>query len=222
MNVVRRIAMAIAGVVVVALAAELVAPKAMHAAQSVLATIANTSANPVPTVATDTRNVNVANTPSVSVASGTVAVSSLPAVAIGGTVNATVTNTSANPVLNRDADNPAREAFQAHIQMQPVSGGGEVQEGTVDVPSATADDAPVKELVIEEVSGECAGGPAGVDVITAVNGARGDFFFAVTSSGVLPAQSVRLYADAGTEVLVGTESGVTNCFVVLSGYLVTR
>lgn len=203
MNVVRRIAVAIAGVVVVALATELVAPKAMHAAQGVLATITNTSANPVPVSgnvnATVTGNVNAMLT-------GT------PTVTLNDNV----------PVSTRSVDNPAREAFQAHIQMQPVSGGGEVQEGTVDVPSATADGAPVKELVIEEVSGECAGGPAGVDVITAVNGARGDFFFAVTSSGVLPAQSVRLYADAGTEVLVGTESGVTNCFVVLSGYLVTR
>ena len=214
MNVLRRIAMAIAGVVVVALAAELVAPKAMHAAQSVLATIANTSANPVPTVATDTRNVNVANTPSVSVASGTVAVSSLPAVAIGGTVNATVTNTSANPVLNRDVDNPARQAFQARAQV--LAG----VEKAVDVPSTTADGALVKELVIEEVSGECEGGVALVSVVTRVNGFDGFFRFA-TNGGALLAQSVRLYADAGTKVFVITVSGAT-CSVDFSGYLVTQ
>ncbi|HET7150336.1 MAG TPA: hypothetical protein VFI60_02915 [Candidatus Acidoferrum sp.] len=204
MNVVRRIAITIAGVVAVALATELVAPKAMHAAQGVLATITNTSANPVPV----SGNVNAVVT---------------------GNINATLTGTPTVtlndnvPVSTRSADNPARQAFQAHIQMQPVIGGGTVQEGVVDVPTTTGDGASVKELVIEEVSGDCAGGPAVVDVLTGVNGAEGRFFFAVTGSGVLPAQSVRLYADAGTGVLAGTtDSGVTNCVVWLSGHLVTR
>lgn len=204
MNVVRKAVVAIAGIAVVASAMDLFAPKAMHAAQSVLATIANTSANPVPV----SGNVNAAVT---------------------GNVNATLTGTpivtlnNNVPVSTRSADNPARQAFQARVQMQPIVGGGQGEEGFVDVPSTTADGAPVKELVFEEVSGECVGGPAVVDVITVVNGARGDFFFPVTGSGVLPAQSVRIYADAGTGVVVGTlDSGVTNCFVVLSGYLVSR
>jgi len=48
MNVLRRIAMAIAGAVVVALAFSLAAPKAAHAVLSALVTITNTAANPVP------------------------------------------------------------------------------------------------------------------------------------------------------------------------------
>jgi len=48
MNVLRRIAMAIGGTVVVALVIGLAAPKTVHALVSALVTVANTSANPVP------------------------------------------------------------------------------------------------------------------------------------------------------------------------------
>ena len=49
MNVLRRIAMAIGGTVVVALVIGLAAPKTVHALVSALVTVANTSSNPVPT-----------------------------------------------------------------------------------------------------------------------------------------------------------------------------
>jgi len=49
MNVLRRIAMAIGGTVVIALVIGLAAPKTVHALVSALVTVANTSANPVPT-----------------------------------------------------------------------------------------------------------------------------------------------------------------------------
>jgi len=48
MNVLRRIAMAVGGTVVVALVIGLVAPKTVHALVSALVTVANTSSNPVP------------------------------------------------------------------------------------------------------------------------------------------------------------------------------
>lgn len=48
MNVLRRIAMAIGGTVMVALVIGLFAPKTVHAVVSALVTVANTSSNPVP------------------------------------------------------------------------------------------------------------------------------------------------------------------------------
>jgi len=48
MNIMRRIVVGFGGVIVVALAIELAAPKAVHAIVSTLVTVANTSANPVP------------------------------------------------------------------------------------------------------------------------------------------------------------------------------
>lgn len=78
MNVIRKIVVGIAGVVVVALALELFAPKAVHAVVSTLVTVSNGAGNPVPTMAVDTRNVNVVNTPNVNV-------NSLPAVQLSGT-----------------------------------------------------------------------------------------------------------------------------------------
>jgi hypothetical protein len=53
MNVLRRIAMAMGGTVVVALVIGLAAPKTVRAVVSTLVTVANTSANPVPTQAMD-------------------------------------------------------------------------------------------------------------------------------------------------------------------------
>ena len=53
MNVLRRIAMAIGGTVVVALVIGLAAPKAVHAVVSTFVTVANTSASPVPTQSVD-------------------------------------------------------------------------------------------------------------------------------------------------------------------------
>ena len=63
MNVLRRIAMAISGTMVVALAFTLAVPKAAHAVLSALVTVTNTSANPVPTQSVD----NPALAPSFSV-----------------------------------------------------------------------------------------------------------------------------------------------------------
>ncbi|MGB7023290.1 MAG: hypothetical protein WBD73_05775 [Candidatus Acidiferrales bacterium] len=63
MNIVRRIVVATAGMVIVALVLALAEPKAVHAVVSALVTVSNGAGNPVPTMAVDTRNVNVVNTP---------------------------------------------------------------------------------------------------------------------------------------------------------------
>lgn len=116
MNVVRKIVVGIAGVVVVALALELVAPKAVHAVVSTLVTVSNTTAQPVPTMAVDTRNVNVVNTPNVNVnslpavqLSGTPSVNIASPLSIGGNVSATIANTSANPGVALDEAHAASQ-----------------------------------------------------------------------------------------------------------------
>jgi hypothetical protein len=60
-NPVRRLVVGIVGVLALTQILEVVAPKAVRAVDRLLVTINNTSANPVPTVATDTRNVAVVN-----------------------------------------------------------------------------------------------------------------------------------------------------------------
>jgi hypothetical protein len=91
MNVLRKILVGLGSIVVVALVLALAAPKTVRAVVSTLVTVTNTTSQPVPTMAVDTRNVNVVNTPNVNVAS-------LPAVQLSGAINANISNTSANPV----------------------------------------------------------------------------------------------------------------------------
>jgi len=159
----------IAGVVFVASAMTLFAPKTVHAVVSALVTVANTSSNPVPV---------------------------------------------------QSVDNPARQAFQTAFVL--FAGGGQMQ-GQFFVPNTTTTGAPVKELVIEEVSGFCAsGGPGGV-VLSTNGGIPFTFLGVADGAGFsLPAQSVRFYADAGTPVSVGTGGVRTGCQISISGYLVTQ
>lgn len=120
MNVVCKIVVGLAGTLVVALALQLAAPKAVHAVVSHFITVDNTAANPVPITGSvnvaNTANMNVTNTPSVNVANtvpvtGTVAVNSLPPVQLGGSVNVTnATDAKGNPVLVTDSD-AARNSF---------------------------------------------------------------------------------------------------------------
>lgn len=84
MNIVRRIVVGLAGVAAVALVLALAEPKAVHAVVSALVTVSNGPGNPVPTMAVDTRNVNVVNTPNVNVTN---------TVPVTGSVNATLTGT---------------------------------------------------------------------------------------------------------------------------------
>jgi hypothetical protein len=169
MNVLRRIAMAIGGTVVIALVIGLAAPKTVHAVVSALVTVANTSANPVPV---------------------------------------------------QSVDNPARQAFQTLFGL--FAGGGQMQ-GEFFVPNTTTTGAPVKELVIEEVSGFCTSGGPGEVVLSTNGGIPFTFLGVADGAGFsLSAQSVRFYADAGTPVSVGTGGVRTGCQISISGYLVTQ
>ena len=232
MNMVRRIVVGLAGVVVIALVLELAAPNAVHAVANLLVTVTNTP------------NVNVVNTPSVNVAS-------LPAVQFSGTpsVNANITNGSvpvtlsgnvpiANPVDNsnnpipvfvRDADNGARQPFTAQCNASLPSGVCQIAT----VPAG-------KELVIEMfnmiigmVSGDR---PWGTELRGKAN-AVGYFLsyplsFDGHDSGTYPALDnwvvaqplTRAYADPNTtvtcEVDVNLGEAVTEPTCVISGYLV--
>ncbi len=59
-NVLKRIAMGVGGVVIVALLLALVAPKAVHAIVSTLVTVANTYSNPVPVAQAKANYINLA------------------------------------------------------------------------------------------------------------------------------------------------------------------
>jgi hypothetical protein len=106
MKFAKRLLMVAGAVALVGLFSVLLAPKAVHAVVSTLVTVSNTTSQPVPTIAVDTRNVNVVNTPNVNVTNtvpvtGTVAVSGTPTVQLNGSVNAMVTNApdTAVPVM---------------------------------------------------------------------------------------------------------------------------
>lgn len=132
----------------------------------------------------------------------------------------TVANTSANPVVNRDVDNPARLGFQGSAQIFGSSG------ASINVPSTTPTGAPVKELVIEEVSGLCQGSTNQIFLSLTTNGATSGFLFQTVPgvgvfSSVIPTQSVRLYEDATTPIVLQEVASAT-CSVSISGYLVTQ
>ncbi|HEV2617489.1 MAG TPA: hypothetical protein VGU63_12865, partial [Candidatus Acidoferrales bacterium] len=128
-------------------------------------------------------------------------------------------NTAADPVLNRDVDNPVRLAFQGFAT---VSG----SRTTFNVPSTTPSGGPVKELVIEEISGTC---PTVTNetlfVSPTTNGTTSSYVFQTVPgtdsiTSLVPSQEVRLYADASTPIFLD-EATTATCSVSISGYLVT-
>ncbi|HET6201000.1 MAG TPA: hypothetical protein VFD93_11720 [Candidatus Acidoferrales bacterium] len=115
MNIVRRIVVATAGVVVVALVLALAEPKAVHAVVSALVTVSNGPGNPVPTMAVDTRNVNVVNTP--------VPVTGNINANVTGSVNATLTGTPSVNVSGMPAVNVASVSGNVPVT-NPLDGSG--------------------------------------------------------------------------------------------------
>ena len=225
MNVLRRIAMAIAGVVVVALATELVAPKAMHAAQGVLATITNTSANPVPVSgnvnATVTGNVNATLT-------GT------PTVTLNGSV----------PLSTRSVDNPGLNSFLMTLCVADQS----ELEGQCNVPSLpTVISTPANSrFVIQYVDGSCsfnglAQSLVGPMLITILPNSGGNPLFlpfhlnfdrfdsgAGTVSGTTFLsfqQATNIYVDPNSSIRADVDEVITNrpafvCVLHMSGHTV--
>ena len=132
------------------------------------------------------------------------------------------------PELVRDSDNPARQPFQASVEIK-LPPGTEGQNGFVAVPAG-------KRLVIEYASGEAflpTGQKGLLSVLTIVNGAKTytRHHLATVTIGnfgapayFLAGQVVRLYADAGNTVMLRADrdapTGDGLARLSISGYLV--
>lgn len=229
MNVLHRTVVGIAGIVVVGLALALSAPRVVHAVVSTLVTVSNTSGNPVPTVAVDTRNVNVVNTPNVNI-------SSLPAVQLNGNVNATVTNAldSNNNSVPLITEDPAvQTAFNAGGAC--IFAGAPACLGRVQVPSLSN-----SVVVIQSVSGSCTElvpgtqisdanvtvaapgeGPAPIEILLAPLISVGAF---ATQNF---AENITAYSTSGPALQVSFNATTpqaqgTVCDIVVSGYLASK
>jgi hypothetical protein len=196
-------------------------PGSAQGAKANEVTVANTSSEPVPTLAqgttTVTGSIGLTGTPSVNVAR-------MPS--LSG--NVTVDNTAAAPVLVSDVDNPARQPYQ--VELSAPFGPDFALSGIPAVPAE-------KRLVIEQCTAMVPGLDAEANVIltitTSVGGRSVSHWFSLnkltTNVGVAPmiiSQLIRLYADPGTPVgVLMTVQGPTppsgaRFDLTLSGYLV--
>jgi hypothetical protein len=186
--------------------------------------VVNTPADPVPTAAQGTTLVggnvavtNTANNPVPTAAQGTTLV--------GG--NVAVTNDLTNPVVVRDADQPAKQAFQAD-EIAPIAAGSDAVAFFFSVPIG-------HRLVIQHVTAtisDSPGVPHLFTVLTTLNNQQGLHAIKVDDVGTFPnglaaavaSQEVQFYADGGTNVRLlvvrGTTTGPASARVTLSGYLV--
>jgi len=179
---------------------------------------------------------------------GTVVVALLIGLAAPKTVHAvlsalvTVTNTSANPVPNRDVDSSANFPFSSELCL----GNANFCQGVTDVftvPTVTSSGVSVKRLIIETISGTCHDTSGGTNFIAGIS--LGTFAPPDSSNSsleivILPAlqtepgfamfnESVHFYASPGAGVqegFSGTSSssfvGGGGCFEEVSGHLVTH
>ena len=126
-----------------------------------------------------------------------------------------VVNTSANPIPNRDQDNPALQPFQFLAQPDTRGTGQNQVETDFNVPAG-------KRLVIEYVSAGIAAGTGQVAVETIAGGNLAAWYFLAQPSpvftrGFFPA---RIYADPGTPVRIFVTGANTQADVELSGHFV--
>lgn len=206
MNIVRRIVVGLAGVIAVALVLAIAEPKAVHAVVSALVTVSNGTGNPVPTVAVDTRNVNVVNTPNVNVTN---------TVPVTGNVNATLTGTptvSFNgnvPVANPSDQNqnpiPLDVESNDYSPVQAACSGFSSGNGfsnfsacspAITVPAGTA-------LIIDDVSitafedpGVTPQGNIATIGVANKNGGGVDFYIPLQAQGTAPGSQELLFVGA--------------------------
>jgi hypothetical protein len=126
-----------------------------------------------------------------------------------------VVNTSANPIPNRDQDNPAQQPFQFLAQPDTRGTGTNRAETDINVPAG-------KRLVIEYVSAGIAAGNGSVSVETTAGGSQAAWYFIdqaapVFTRGFFP---TRIYADPGSTVSVTVFGANTQADVELSGHYV--
>ena len=190
-----------------------------------------------------TGSVGINGTPTVGLAAGSsVAINGTPVVGLDAgnntvkfdAVNNTVKIDTANPLPVRDADNPARQPFQAHGSNTFVDGGRVISAVTITTVPAG------KRLIIEHVSvfgvmlagqkmietaittrlqNSNSGQPLPHDLTINAQGSNGfrDYFVA--------SQDMRWYADAGTDVVGfaerdNTAGGGGDVQFAISGYFV--
>jgi hypothetical protein len=140
-----------------------------------------------------------------------------------------VANSRTGPALVQDVDNPARAPFQVQLG-NPIAAGANAPNGSFSVPAG-------RRLVIEHVSALVVV-PAGQRVMyTNINTfSGGGLVFhhlkaqsagvstATPGEGYITSESLRLYADPGTSVLVAVNrsdsAGTGFMSVSVSGYLV--
>jgi hypothetical protein len=126
-----------------------------------------------------------------------------------------VVNTSANPVPNRDQDNPAQQPFQFLAQPDTVGTGQTQAETDITVPAG-------KRLVLEYVSAGIAAGNGQVAVETVAGGSLAAWYFIAQPSPVFTRGffPTRIYADPGSTVSVHVFGANTQADVELSGHYV--
>lgn len=169
-----------------------------------------------------TWNVGISGTPTVNLGAGNT-------VGINGSLQ--VGNTASSPVLVRDVDNAARLAFQASASITLADGTTFATSTITTVPAG-------KRLVIEYISALAATqtGQKALAQIQVYQGTtpylhrvalslQGTFTTSFgTGDEFVAGQSTRLYADAGTAVIVeigrSASSGAAKGVFVISGYLV--
>src|SRR5688572_4201762 len=179
--------------------------------------VINTPAEPVPTAAQGTTLVggnvavtNTANNPVPTVAQGTTLV--------GG--NVAVTNNLTNPAVVRDADNPARQAFQFD-EIAAIPAGSDAVNFFFSVPIG-------QRLVIQHVTttiSDLPGVPHHFNVLTTLDNQQAPHAITLNDVGTFPnvlalavaSQQVQFYADGGTNarlhVVRGTTTGAASARV---------
>ena len=178
--------------------------------------VVNTSSNPVPVSAQGTTNI-----------AGSVSVSNTPNVNIANSPTVTLNNSAANPLMVRDVDNPARQAFQNQISFNVP------QASLTCLPIATVPGG--KRLVIEYASlsaflnifGDETVPFAFLEVVPA-SGPPQHFQLDVDQTSnphaYRVAQQVRFYADSPSVQFCvqvdGTNGGPANAIASVSGYFV--
>src|SRR5262245_57087337 len=178
-------------------------PTAVRAVQASLTQVINTAANPVPTAAIGVTQVS-------------------------GAVN--VSNAVNSPVPTQNVDEHARQPFQRTFLMGLADGESSLQDSGFTIPAG-------KRLVIEQVSGFVTLPTNQIPFIFVESALQGE-----SSASVYPvpvkegavsvsadswrfANPVLLYGDATLPIIVGvsrnSNSGLVNCHITVSGYLIT-
>jgi hypothetical protein len=136
-----------------------------------------------------------------------------------------VVNTAANPVPNRDVNNPGNQPFWAQIGIGPAV------PYSVTVPNTTNMGQAVIRLVIQEVDGTCSVGDAGslsrLTLTTVANGVLTQHILVFPASHVAGTsanwtQNTQIYADPGTSIAISADPSATQvqCPAVnITGYL---